>query len=93
MEQPLSPEPLEIIRALDATPGGSRIFELSDGRFAFRGEDATAELEGELPSDAARAPYEAIVYIPRAALIDAARHIPRDDGLLRAITRKLFVIL
>jgi hypothetical protein len=54
------------------------IFELSDGRFAVIGTDATSELEGILPSDAARAPYERIVLISRETLIAAKGDIPES---------------
>ncbi|MDQ7908424.1 hypothetical protein RB614_28240 [Phytohabitans sp. ZYX-F-186] len=52
------------------------IFELSDGRFAVIGTDATAELEGHLPADAGRASYERIVIITRETLMHAKRDIP-----------------
>ncbi|MGN9913119.1 hypothetical protein ACTMTJ_36830 [Phytohabitans sp. LJ34] len=52
------------------------IFELSDGRFAIVGTDATAELDGHLPADAGRASYERIVVISRETLLHAKRHIP-----------------
>ncbi|MEU8977933.1 hypothetical protein [Streptomyces sp. NPDC048309] len=53
------------------------IFELSDGNYAVIGTEATAELDGELPADAARADYERIVIISRETLIQARRDIPR----------------
>jgi hypothetical protein len=52
------------------------IFELDDGRFAVIGTDLTDELEGQLPADAARAPYERIVVISRETLIAARPDIP-----------------
>jgi hypothetical protein len=52
------------------------IFELKDGRFAVIGTDVTSELEGILPSDAARASYERIVVISRETLVGAKRDIP-----------------
>ncbi|MFE4702140.1 hypothetical protein ACFRIC_34245 [Streptomyces sp. NPDC056738] len=52
------------------------IFELSDGNFAVIGYDATPELEGELPPDAARAADERIVVITRATLVQARDDIP-----------------
>ncbi|MFF4500514.1 hypothetical protein [Streptomyces sp. NPDC001401] len=52
------------------------IFELSDGNFAVIGTEATAELDRELPSDAARADYERIVVINRETLIEAKKDIP-----------------
>ena len=54
------------------------IFELNDGRFAVIGTDMTAELEPELPADAARADYERIVVITRDTLIAARDDIPRE---------------
>lgn len=52
------------------------IFELTDGRFAVIGTEATADLEGLLPSDAGRASYERIVVITRETLLHAKRDIP-----------------
>ncbi|MER6630871.1 hypothetical protein ABT301_22080 [Streptomyces sp. NPDC000987] len=52
------------------------IFELSDGRFAVIGTDATEELESELPADASRAAYERIVVVSRETLIHAKADIP-----------------
>jgi len=52
------------------------IFELSDGDFAVIGREATAELDSELPPDAARADYERIVVISRETLLRAKRDIP-----------------
>ncbi len=52
------------------------IFELSDGNFAVIGTEATASLDSELPSDAARADYERIVIISRETLIRAKADIP-----------------
>ncbi|MFD4139713.1 MULTISPECIES: hypothetical protein [unclassified Streptomyces] len=52
------------------------IFELSDGRFAVIGTEATATLDQELPADAARADYERIVIISRETLIRAKADIP-----------------
>ncbi|PSM38264.1 hypothetical protein C6Y14_38170 [Streptomyces dioscori] len=52
------------------------IFELSDGSFAIIGTDATATLDGNLPTDAARAEYERIVVIDRKTLIHAKKDIP-----------------
>ncbi|KUO17646.1 hypothetical protein [Streptomyces dysideae] len=54
----------------------SDIFELSDGNFAIIGTEATAELDRELPDDAARADYERIVIIARETLLRARRDIP-----------------
>ncbi|MEU1163436.1 hypothetical protein ACIPX0_16475 [Streptomyces sp. NPDC090075] len=54
------------------------IFELSDGRFAVIGTDATAELERELPADAARAADERIVVISRETLVRAKADIPSE---------------
>jgi hypothetical protein len=77
---------LKIVRRLGTTPRerGSLdngtcpdIFELSDGRFAVIGSDATAELEGSLPPDAGRAPYERIVVISRETLLHARPDIPQ----------------
>ncbi|MGW7073784.1 hypothetical protein [Streptomyces sp. BA2] len=52
------------------------IFELSDGNFAVIGTDRTDALDGELPTDAARADYERIVVISRDTLIRAKVDIP-----------------
>ncbi|MFK4100912.1 hypothetical protein ACI2L1_12715 [Streptomyces sp. NPDC019531] len=52
------------------------IFELSDGRFAVIGTEATADLDPLLPPDAARADYERIVVIDRETLLRAKRDIP-----------------
>jgi len=52
------------------------IFELTDGRFAVIGTDATAELDGLLPPDASRADYERIVVITRETLVAARGDIP-----------------
>ncbi|GAB2329915.1 hypothetical protein STREPTOSP366_50790 [Streptomyces variabilis] len=52
------------------------IFELSDGSFAVIGTEATADLDGELPPDAARADYERIVVISRETLLQAKADIP-----------------
>jgi hypothetical protein len=52
------------------------VLELSDGSFAVIGTDATAEIEGILPPDAGRAPYERIVVISRETLIAAKHDIP-----------------
>ncbi|GAA3767146.1 hypothetical protein ACFS5L_23070 [Streptomyces phyllanthi] len=76
---------MKIVRRLGATPRerGSAtgqscpdIFELSDGDFAVIGREATAELDTELPPDAARADYERIVVITRETLLRAKRDIP-----------------
>lgn len=52
------------------------IFELSDGNFAVIGTEATASLDSELPTDAARADHERIVIISRETLIRAKADIP-----------------
>ncbi|MFI6014847.1 hypothetical protein ACIBAG_39785 [Streptomyces sp. NPDC051243] len=52
------------------------VFELSDGRFAIIGTEATAALEPLLPADAACADYERIVVISRETLVRAKRDIP-----------------
>ncbi|MCT9009323.1 hypothetical protein ACWGKW_09155 [Streptomyces sp. NPDC054766] len=52
------------------------IFELSDGRFAVIGTDATETLDAELPRDASRADYERIVVVSRETLIHAKADIP-----------------
>ncbi len=52
------------------------IFELQNGDFAVIGTDRTAELDAELPSDAARADYERIVVITRDTLLRAKADIP-----------------
>jgi hypothetical protein len=52
------------------------IFELSDGDFAVIGTDRTADLDAQLPADAARADYERIVVISRETLVRAKRDIP-----------------
>lgn len=81
---PLGPD-LKIVRRVGASPrerGSSTgqtcpdIFELSDGNFAVIGTEATAALDGELPPDAARAPYERIVIISRETLVRAKADIP-----------------
>ncbi|MBZ3904270.1 hypothetical protein WB401_40090 [Streptomyces brasiliscabiei] len=76
---------MKIVRRVGASPRerGSAtgqtcpdIFELSDGSFAVIGREATAELDAELPSDAARADYERIVIITRETLVRAKPEIP-----------------
>lgn len=76
---------MEIVRRLGLPPRarGSLdngtcpdIFELSDGNFAVIGTDMTAELDGALPADAARADYERIVVVSRATLLSAKADIP-----------------
>ncbi|MBB4898436.1 hypothetical protein FHS37_002494 [Streptomyces griseostramineus] len=52
------------------------IFELSDGSFAVIGTDATASLDAQLPSDAARADDERIVVISRETPVRAKGDIP-----------------
>jgi hypothetical protein len=79
--------PLNIVRRIGASPrergslsGDScpDIFELSDGRFAVIGTEATAALDQELPPDAARADYERIVIISRDTLLRAKADIPDE---------------
>ncbi|KUM85123.1 hypothetical protein OIE43_10785 [Streptomyces pseudovenezuelae] len=76
---------MKIVRRVGASPRergsatGSTcpdIFELSNGDFAVIGREATAELDSELPSDAARADYERIVVITRETLLRAKQDIP-----------------
>ncbi|MGW3105766.1 hypothetical protein [Streptomyces sp. NPDC001100] len=76
---------MRIVRRVGASPRerGSAtgqtcpdIFELSDGDFAVIGREATAELDSELPPDAARADYERIVVISRETLLRAKQDIP-----------------
>ncbi|MFE8953699.1 MULTISPECIES: hypothetical protein [Streptomyces] len=76
---------MKIVRRIGASPRerGSAsgqtcpdIFELSDGDFAVIGTDVTADLDGELPPDAARADYERIVVISRETLLRAKADIP-----------------
>ncbi|MFJ5309609.1 hypothetical protein [Streptomyces sp. NPDC088350] len=76
---------MRIVRRVGASPRerGSTtgqtcpdIFELSDGDFAVIGREATAELDSELPPDAARADYERIVVISRETLVRAKQDIP-----------------
>ncbi|CAM5393536.1 MULTISPECIES: hypothetical protein [Streptomyces] len=76
---------MKIVRRVGASPRerGSAtgqtcpdIFELSSGDFAVIGREATAELDPELPSDAARADYERIVIISRDTLVRAKQDIP-----------------
>ncbi len=52
------------------------IFELQDGSFAVIGTDRTAQLDAELPADAARADHERIVVIDRETLLRAKVDIP-----------------
>lgn len=52
------------------------IFELQDGSFAVIGTDRTAQLDAELPADAARADHERIVVIDRETLLRAKADIP-----------------
>ncbi|MFD6290300.1 hypothetical protein [Streptomyces sp. NPDC060205] len=52
------------------------IFELSDGKFAIIGTEATKALEEELPPDAGCADYERIVVISRETLVCAKADIP-----------------
>lgn len=76
---------MKIVRRVGASPRerGSTsgqscpdIFELINGDFAVIGREATAELDPELPSDAARADYERIVVITRETLVRAKGDIP-----------------
>ncbi|MER8009814.1 hypothetical protein [Streptomyces sp. NPDC094149] len=76
---------MKIVRRIGASPRerGSLsgdtcpdIFELSDGNFAVIGTEATAQLDGELPADAARADYERIVIVSRETLVRAKADIP-----------------
>ncbi|MFD8720190.1 hypothetical protein EDD90_3070 [Streptomyces sp. Ag109_O5-1] len=76
---------MKIVRRIGASPRerGSMtgetcpdIFELSDGNFAVIGTEATAELDDQLPSDAARAAYERIVIVSRETLVRAKADIP-----------------
>ncbi|MCX5330855.1 MULTISPECIES: hypothetical protein [unclassified Streptomyces] len=76
---------MKIVRRVGASPRerGSTtgqtcpdIFELSNGDFAVIGREATAEIDPELPSDAARADYERIVVITRETLVRAKQDIP-----------------
>ncbi|MFJ3234503.1 hypothetical protein [Streptomyces sp. NPDC086787] len=76
---------MKIVRRVGASPRerGSAtgqtcpdIFELDNGDFAVIGREATAQLDPELPSDAARAEYERIVIITRETLLRAKRDIP-----------------
>ncbi|MEU9286713.1 hypothetical protein AB0D57_18855 [Streptomyces sp. NPDC048275] len=76
---------MKIVRRIGASPRerGSMsgdscpdIFELSDGNFAVIGTEATAALDKELPSDAARADYERIVIVSRETLLRAKADIP-----------------
>ncbi|CAL9605837.1 hypothetical protein GCM10010266_43990 [Streptomyces griseomycini] len=76
---------MKIVRRIGASPRerGSMtgdtcpdIFELSDGSFAVIGTDATASLDAQLPSDAARADDERIVVISRETLVRAKGDIP-----------------
>ena len=82
----ISSEPsLAITRRLGLTPAQRQsvnngtcpdIFELADGRFAVIGTDMTADLDGILPPDAARADYERIVVITRETMLAAKADIP-----------------
>ncbi|GHG13979.1 hypothetical protein [Streptomyces albogriseolus] len=76
---------MKIVRRIGASPRerGSAtgqtcpdIFELSDGNFAVIGTEATADLDSQLPPDAARADYERIVVISRETLLRAKADIP-----------------
>ncbi|CAM5279813.1 hypothetical protein [Streptomyces griseomycini] len=76
---------MKIVRRIGASPRerGSMtgdtcpdIFELSDGSFAVIGTDATASLDAQLPSDAARADDERIVVISRETPVRAKGDIP-----------------
>ena len=76
---------MKIVRRIGASPRerGSAtgqtcpdIFELSNGDFAVIGREATAELDPELPPDAARADYERIVVVTRETLLRAKNDIP-----------------
>ncbi|CAL9587876.1 hypothetical protein SUDANB21_05175 [Streptomyces sp. enrichment culture] len=76
---------MKIVRRIGASPRerGSAtgqtcpdIFELSDGNFAVIGTEVTADLDGQLPPDAARADYERIVVISRETLLRAKADIP-----------------
>lgn len=84
---PMDPVPASpIVRRLGLSPAerGSAtncscpdIFELANGDFAVIGTDRTAELSPLLPADAARADYERIVVVSRAALVAARGDIPQ----------------
>ncbi|NEB00052.1 hypothetical protein [Streptomyces sp. SID13726] len=52
------------------------VFELSDGRFAVIGTEATATLDDLLPHGVTRAAHERIVVIDRETIIRAKRDIP-----------------
>jgi hypothetical protein len=76
---------MKIVRRIGASPRerGSvtgqtcpDIFELQSGDFAVIGTDRTAELDAELPPDAARADYERIVVVSRETLVRAKADIP-----------------
>ncbi|MCX4569615.1 hypothetical protein [Streptomyces albogriseolus] len=76
---------MKIVRRIGASPRerGSAagqtcpdIFELNDGNFAVIGTEATADLDSQLPPDAARADYERIVVISRETLLRAKADIP-----------------
>jgi hypothetical protein len=78
---------IEIIRRLGVPPrergSGTNctcpdVFELADGRFAVIGTDATAELAGRLPFDAALADYERIVIVDRITMVKAKPDIPDE---------------
>lgn len=72
-----------IVRRLGSTPrergstGGNcpDLFELDSGDFAVIGTVVDADTLG-LPPDAGVAPYESVVVIPRAVLLDAREDIP-----------------
>ncbi|GIF53411.1 hypothetical protein Afe04nite_79500 [Asanoa ferruginea] len=52
------------------------IFELTDGRFAVVGLDATVELDGQLAEvQAGRAAEERIVVLPREVMLAALRDV------------------
>ena len=56
---------------------GPGVYELSTGDFAVIGTDVTTALDPALPAmDAARAPYERTVTLPREALLAARDSIP-----------------
>ena len=64
------PEPLHIVHTFPAGKDGvPRMFELSDGSFAFIGTDTTEAHTPMLPPDAGVADYERVVTVSKSVML------------------------
>jgi hypothetical protein len=72
----IGPDPHANNQQTPCLEGCPDIFELSNGDFAFIGEDITSEMKAKLPPTAGCGPDEKIVCIPRRILLDAKSDIP-----------------